>query len=883
MNKHSCKYGFLLTRFLIAGLLFMVCMCGASAAEWRLHPSFDRTPVRIIDTPENTYFLVHQQIYNKAYGGYDFPSLTLFRYDKNAADRGITPLVHDVSLSSADMRLAAYSPAGHFVIVAYGDGTMDIVDADGRVTVIDDLEKSSAPGASVINSVTFDPETGNAWIATDAGYAVVDASTHSLSESVIMDTGLDRICGVGKYVFAHRGGDVWLCEGECPGDFSLFSKVTESGNVSAMIPLSETRFAYIEGTPGNDNRLVCCELTEGKWNAAELCRDSFHALDAGSAVTNRYESNILPNRDGYLLFSGSKVWQLRRDAGHGEMCVESALTEGMSSPVGSWDFESFWSYCDRGSFVCRKRVADASGGGVSWNDVTGPLRPKAPAAFIATYMDYSPGYGMIVTNHGYEPELWCNIPINPPLLSSLKGRDWTILSHAYHAPASVRDNGSLRNIYRSNINRFPLPDPNGLLVDPLDRRMIVCGSMFGGIMFQDLSDIDRDVIRFAADNDLFRDFPGFVAAMPTQTWGTLSCLSPPVCDSGNVIWSLFSNAFEAGGPHPRAQLKYITEESRRAIYSSAPENVASLKNWETIMLPVDNFPAWSCKVAAARHHGNENLIVVCMNNYDDNIIILDHKGTPGDISDDEYRIFSAIRDSAGQLSEFARINNIVEDPVTGLMLLSTIEKTLVFNPRSELADGYMPGETLRLEGGKAGDIIPDACHVNKIVFDTAGRMWIGTNNQGVVGVSADRKSVVARYRASDSPLPSDCVYGLGWNPDSGSLMVSTKLGLAEVFPDVSAVAASGSGSPSLSMTHVTPGYNGPVEIRNLSPGKDIVIRDNRGRTVRHLRNGSARCVVWNLKDESGERVPGGVYDISVSDAESLRLVVMSGYSRSIEK
>ena len=47
-------------------------------------------------------------------------------------------------------------------------------------------------------------------------------------------------------------------------------------------------------------------------------------------------------------------------------------------------------------------------------------------------------------------------------------------------------------------------------------------------------------------------------------------------------------------------------------------------------------------------------------------------------------------------------------------------------------------------------------------------------------------------------------------------------------------------------------------------GKDIVIRDNRGRTVRHLRNGSARCVVWNLKDEIGGawRCHGGVYDIS---------------------
>ncbi len=142
MNKHSCKYGFLLTRFLIAGLLFAVCMCGASAAEWRLHPS---------STERLSEFT-----------GYDFPDMIFLSYavplrDKNAADRGSRRWCM-MSLSSADMRLAAYSRRDTFVIVAYGDGTMDIVDADGRVTVIDDLEKSSAPGASVINSVTFDPK-----------------------------------------------------------------------------------------------------------------------------------------------------------------------------------------------------------------------------------------------------------------------------------------------------------------------------------------------------------------------------------------------------------------------------------------------------------------------------------------------------------------------------------------------------------------------------------------------------------------------------------------------------------------------------------------------------------------------------------------------------
>lgn len=66
-----------MNRFYICIFLILSLMMAGRAEEWRLHPAFDNNPVRIIDTEDKTYFLVHQQIYNKSLVDYDRPSLTL--------------------------------------------------------------------------------------------------------------------------------------------------------------------------------------------------------------------------------------------------------------------------------------------------------------------------------------------------------------------------------------------------------------------------------------------------------------------------------------------------------------------------------------------------------------------------------------------------------------------------------------------------------------------------------------------------------------------------------------------------------------------------------------------------------------------------------------
>ncbi len=863
-------------RLLSVWVLCWTACQGMHGAEWRLHPAFDRSPVRIMDTPEKTYFLVHQQIYHRNIVGYDFPSLALFCYVKSSPEKGICPLTDNVCLSSSDIRLADYSPYGKYMIVAYNGGGLDIVDNSGRVSYINRLRESSVPGFSIVNSITFEPSTGDAWVATDAGYVVIDASTFRIKEESCLYESIDRICRVGTKVIAMANGSVWESDNAFPQSFSEFKKIPEIKSPLALMPLSSTCFAYLSGTPRGNNILVSANLVNNEWVTSTLCNDVFYCLDNENTLVNGYEANIIPNQRGYLLYSATKAWQLTVSGSDGLPSVFQLNRDDTSIPLGSWDFKDFWTYKNRGMFISRRAEYDESDSGKSvvWNDKGDPIRPEAPAAFISTYMGYSEDYGQLVMNHGHEWELGYNAPVNPPLLSCYKEGRWQIKSHAYQPPNSVMNNNGLQSVYSAYINRFPLHDPNGLLVDPVNPDWIVCGSMFGGIMFQDLSDIGKDVIRFGAGNDLFKNFPGFVPVVPVQTWGTLSCFSPPACDSRNVVWSVYSNAFESQGSSPKAQLKYMTEEKRRKLFSISPDEINAQDNWETIMLPVDNYPDWNCKVVASSHHKNQNLVIVCINNYDGDIIILDHKGTLDDTTDDEYKIFSKIRSKADHVSSFTQINNIVEDPLSGEILVSTTNSTFVFDPASDVKDGIIRGETLRLKGGNSGDIIPESCHVNKIVFDDECRMWIATNNQGVVGVSSDRGDVIARYNVSNSPIPSNRVYGLGWNPASRSLMISTKLGLAEVFPDIAGTSF-GENTPSLNISEVTPDYNGNVIIRNLSPRQDVVVRNIDGEEVRRLNSGNLRNIEWNLKDSTGKRVKAGTYHINVSGDVSLEIVIMS--------
>lgn len=869
MKSFRLKYLSVLSA--IVGIMTFV--FSVNAEEWKLHPSFDRTPLRIIDTPEDTYFLVHQQIYDKSKVGYDFPSLTLFRYNKNATDKGITPLVHDVQLSSADIRTVDYSPKGEYLIIVYNDGGVDLIDKDRHLTHIDKLKRYTIPGMAKVTSVSFEPSTGDAWIGTDAGYMHVDAVSFTVQEVKVFDRGIERICRFGDKLVALSENAAWQSNGINPLTFNEFKKISSVGSPSIMLPLGENEFAYVYGAPGSNspiNRVLkLARFDNSSWKVADLGQDSFYSLSNNGALVNRYESNFIPNKDGYLIYSTSKAWQLYAPKDGESTKLVSISLDSNPISLGSWDFSNFWSYRDRGTFVPRHAEftmdSNATSASATWTDMQDPIRPDAPAAYICTYMDYSPKYGMLVVNHGIEWTMSGTNIVNPSLLSGLTDK-WSIYSQAYFSPYILDTNDALRNVYEENINRFPIPDPHGVLVDTDNPDWVISGSMFGGLMFQDLSDVKKNVIKFAAENDLFSDFTGVYSVMPQKSWGTLCCFSPPAIDNNGTLWSIYSNTYTSNP----LQLTYITSEDRKKLMCSNISEEEAEQYLKKIEFSYPKNVFWCCKVLPLHHKDNDTKIILCPNSYTTSLLLFDHKGTLEDFSDDVCIEILGLESLASERQEFIQILNILEDPQTGDIFLVSSNNIMILNLKSDISQGYVKENINDSEKFRILENIP----INNLSFDEDGNLWIATNNEGIICLSKEDRSIISRYNTKNSKIPSDCVYALKWNSDYHSLMISTKFGLAEVYPEIitnNSIKSRASVFP----CNVLNNYNGNVEIRNIAPFQNVSIIDKNGRIVRVLSNEDSRILDWDLKDSDGRRLPKGIYYINVENGQSLELTIMS--------
>lgn len=868
MKSFRLKYLSILSA--IVGIMTFV--FSVNAEEWKLHPSFDRTPLRIIDTPQDTYFLVHQQVYDTGKVGYDFPSLTLFRYNKNATDKGITPLVHDVKLTSADIRMADYSPKGEYLIIVYNDGGIDLIDKDKHLTHIDKLKRYTIPGMAQVASVSFEPSTGDAWIGTDAGYMHVDAVSFTVQDVKVFDRGIDRICRFGDKLVALSENAVWQSNGINPLTFNEFKKISSVNSPSIMLPLADDEFAFVNGAPGTICALMLAKFDDTNWSVSNLGSDNFYSISANEATVNRYEANFIPNRDGYLLYSTSKAWQIYAPKNGESTRLVSISLDSNPVSLGSWDFSDFWSYRDRGTFVPRHADftmdSNATSATATWTDTQDPIRPNAPAAFICTYMDYSPKYGMLVINHGQEWHFRNDSPQNPPLLSAYdSSNEWKLYSYAYNAPHAVDSDESLRNTYKNNINRFPLPDPNGLLIDPFNPDWVCFGSMFGGFMFQNLTDIKSNPIKFAAKNDLFLSFPGIIPATPEKTWGTLSPFSPPTMDKNGTIWTLYSNAWS----EPQCQIMFFTKEDRKKIYSSDGSDLINQDCWHMIDVDYPEFIHWSSKLLALKNDKSSNKLIMCRGESTSPIVILDHKGTLLDTSDDVVIRISKVKDKNGQLIQFYHVFDIVEDSLSGDIIILTASGAVIFDISEPINNGIVNGKILSFN---EGDIPINNPQINKMCFDDNGVCWIATDKHGLLGILWDNKNVVFRYNQANSALPSDRIYGLAWNKETGSVMVSTSLGIAEVFPDYNNTTKNNKDNACLNMYHVYPGYNGNVEIRNLKSNAVIKIFNKKGEIVKSFYNSNEKYIEWDLKNELGNRVNPGLYQININNQNKLELIVM---------
>lgn len=808
---------------------------GGKNDNWTLHPTFDADIKKIVASERMVYFMPYAQRYMPSVPENSEPLSYLYRYDTAKEE------FHHLSafniLSETLVKDIKVNSKRGYLMVIYNSGNIDLLFDKGKVMNVPGLMNANIPGSKNINSVTFDHSRRRAYLSTDFGVVSINDDKGEMAESHNFGKKLLSFARLGpNYLAVDDTNHLFYTPVSSPlFSFDEFSILPGSGEVTALYPLTEDIMilAYTHMVPDEENPEILVEMTQ------------FSSLvygENGEPVYTQLQdvnaSNVEMNSRGYIVNTPTSNILISRN---GTMTSYGVSSSDKNAIIGSWDFKEYWYGKDREGFYS-KELRDGQ------TVVTREMfAPNASATFKCSYLKYHPTYGMLTSNHGndfYFQSESCRTPI---LLSGLKNGGWIKYGPPYTYPSHT-------NVLRN---------PNGLAVDPNYPDYVYFGSLLSGIVRLNLKN-PSDILHMSGPNDSYAYLKGFAIICEAQeSWENMNRFSAPEFDSNGNLWAMHTNLNSASS---RQNEIWVWPRAN----SAATKDHTDVKPWIKL-IPTTSGSSNVSIVLPLKHQSNKNLVLVSLNNYQGEMLILDHNGTLDNASDDKYTTLPLRPvDQDGQTVNRLYIRCLYEDPATGLVWVGTDSGVFTFNPRTAQQQPNLVNriKVARNDGTSLADYLLNGVDIFNISADSQGRKWFSTYGAGLVCTSSDGRTVIEEYTTDNSGIPSNEVYAAEWNPDNSTIMVSTSLGLAEVAP-----YGEGSGEDLSSAraypNPVRPDYYGWVTIDGLVANSLVKIVDADGNVIRELGNAQGGKVEWDICDATLKRAKSGVYYVLASvDADN---------------
>lgn len=805
----------------IAGLL--IPMRGALTADWQMHLPFDDWASKVIGTSGRIYFLNRSYEYNVNITGRDFNSYVLHYYDK-AGDEVLT-LSTDNDLSDNLISCVSYNPDKKYLLIVYTNSNIDFLYDDGRVENVSALKMFSMPGKKEVNSITFDNKNNLVYLATNFGYVALNDQKHEVAESRNYNEKVKSLARCGDYLVMILEGGVYTAKVKDPR-FSLQEyhiSDTETPVIDELHPLGEDRLLAVR--KGYDGLIYHGTINSGSnviWE--EKVKD-------GNII------DVIPQKDGSYQITGNVL------------IYSVNPTEEYTNhhrPEAAWKFpaciengKTIWSLTSRKGL--RKYDLNSSG---QWAVTKDYMRPNSPATFISTSLEYHPTYGMLAGSNGVDIALNNNSQATPLQVSALKNGFWKEYSPLYTNPSGL-----------SNSINY-----TGLSIDPQNPKYIYRGSFFNGIVRLNLED-PTDILVLAHPASANKDLKGFIKAFDNMSWNALCRVTPPQFDTEGTMWTLHNNMDTHQG-----ELYYWTAADRAATTSAQ-----NYRPMGKIIMPPVLYSGNNDLMIKLTYPKNKNIIAIGGFSNFGSVLLYDTNGTLNTTSDDKYVYINSPMDQDGGMVIFQAVNNLWEDPTTGLLWIMTQRGIFTVNPVSAFENPKLVNriKVSRNDGTQLADYLLNEVNVNDMTTDGEGRKWFATSN-GLVCTSSDGRTVYGEFSTTSSNLPEDNIYILKYNPENNSMMLGSGQGLIELFPSGSGQNSDSSFSgPRIYPNPVEPDYYGWVHIDNISDGSLVKITDSQGGIVKELGPVRSGSVEWDVTNMHNSRVSTGVYYVMVSPGNGM--------------
>ena len=251
----------------------------------------------------------------------------------------------------------------------------------------------------------------------------------------------------------------------------------------------------------------------------------------------------------------------------------------------------------------------------------------------------------------------------------------------------------------------------------------------------------------------------------------------------------------------------------------------------------------------------------------------DH-ATPADLSDDQSAYFSILVDQDN--NQYSSINyffDIAEDQNGAIWLLTSIGPLVIDDPYTtfdyaQKNPGYGKIRRVKVprnDGTNLADYLMESASCTCIAVDNLNRKWIGTLGSGLFLLSDDGITEIEHFDISNSPLFSNDILALSFDPETSVLYISCESGILTYQTDA------WQGEADFSNLYcypnpVRPEYSGDLRIMGLMADSYVTITDVSGNLIMRTRSiGSS--ITWDLRDSDGQRIEPGIYMIHGVDSE----------------
>ena len=241
------------------------------------------------------------------------------------------------------------------------------------------------------------------------------------------------------------------------------------------------------------------------------------------------------------------------------------------------------------------------------------------------------------------------------------------------------------------------------------------------------------------------------------------------------------------------------------------------------------------------------------------IFVLDNNGTLADTSDDQSRGFDNFTDQDGKLLTPFTLCCMAEDKNGTIWIGSNIGPILATGV-SRIFDKDYTFTRIKIprnDGTDNADYLLNDIRINCMAVDGANRKWIGTEGNGIYLLSSDGLQTVHHFTMQNSPLPSDYIWSVAINPETGEVFIGTDAGLVSYRSDAI------EGKVNYQDIHVFPNpvrpeYNGQITVTGLMEKTQVRITDLNGYAVVSGTSLGGQFS-WNGILKNGKKASSGVY------------------------